>query len=485
MKLVIDGRHRAGVEPRDVQQRAEDFLDRLQRVVDVLDQARILAAALALDQARHIEPRRIERLQDVVAGGRQESRLRDIGVLGGALGVRQFGIQPGEFLGAVAHALFQRRIGALQRFGGLEARGDVGEGDDEAAARHPVGADLDHHVAVGQALQIGLALGGVGGQPSLQQRVGVAEAGRADGSHEFEDFPQGDADLHQMRRQRENFAELAVRADQLQIGVEHRDALPHMVERGLQDLAVEMQRGMGIVEQLQRGLGGDGALAQQQRHHEARGRRPDRGGDQVFGVLQQLEIGRRGRIEIAGLARGKGLEGLDGALGAEILRHRALDVLHGHRGAPAPEGRRNRRQRVRHEQVRLQPFDRGRLARERQHDIGQDVERERPEHAVHQRRQIGAEQGLRTQRLDAERALLQQQQAGGIAFQEARQEQRVDPHRDADQHAAHRARARLRAARTARRRRPARVGQVLRTTAGRSPPAGCCRARDSRNTPSP
>ena len=204
------GRHRAGVEPRDVQQRAEDFLDRLQRVVDVLDQPRILAAAvLPLDQARDIEPRRVERLQDVVAGGRQEARLRDVGVLGGALGLRQFGIQAGEFLGAVAHALFQRRIGAFQRFGGLEARRDVGEGDDEAAARHPVGADLDHHVAVGQALQIGLALGGVGVQPPLQQRIGVAEVGRADGAHEFEDFLQGNAELHEMRRQRQNFAELA------------------------------------------------------------------------------------------------------------------------------------------------------------------------------------------------------------------------------------------------------------------------------------
>ena len=97
----------------------------------------------------------------------------------------------------------------------------------------------------------------------------------------------------------------------------------------------------------------------------------------------------------------------------------------------------DRRQRVRHEQVGLQPFDRGRLARQRQHDIGQHVQRKRPQHAVQQRRQIGAEQGLRTQRLDAERTVLQQQQAGGTAVQEARKKQRIDPHRDADQHAAH------------------------------------------------
>ena len=185
-----------------------------------------------------------------MAGGCEEAGLRDVGVLGGALGLRQLGVQSGQFLGAVAHALFQRRVGAFQRLGGLEARRDVGEGDDETAARHPVGADFNDHVAVGQALQVGRAFGGVGLQPSLQQRVGIALVGRADSAHEFQDFLQRDAELYQMRRQREDFAELGVRADQLQIGVEHRDALPHMVQCGLQDLAVEMQRGVGIVEQL-------------------------------------------------------------------------------------------------------------------------------------------------------------------------------------------------------------------------------------------
>ena len=83
-------RHRAGVEPRDVQERTEDFLDRLEGIVDVFDQPRILAAVLAFDETRDIQPRRIERLQDVMAGGRQKPGLRDVGVLCGALGLRQF-----------------------------------------------------------------------------------------------------------------------------------------------------------------------------------------------------------------------------------------------------------------------------------------------------------------------------------------------------------------------------------------------------------
>jgi hypothetical protein len=154
-------------------------------------------------------------------------------------------------------------------------------------------------------------------------------------------------------------------------------------------------------------------------------------------MLQQFEIGRRRRLEIAGMAHGKSLERLACALLAEILRDRALDVLHGDRRAPAPEGRRDRRQRLGHENIGLQMLDRRRPPRQRQHDVGEDVEREAPQHAVQQGRQVGAEQRLRAQRLDAERAVLQHRHAGGRAVEEARQEQRVGPHRDADHHAAH------------------------------------------------
>ena len=58
-------------------------------------------------------------------------------------------------------------------------RRDVGEGDDESAAGHPVGAHLDHHVPVGQALQIRLAFGGVGGKPPLSSAFAVVGAGRS------------------------------------------------------------------------------------------------------------------------------------------------------------------------------------------------------------------------------------------------------------------------------------------------------------------
>ena len=57
----------------------------------------------------------------------------------------------------------------------------------------------------------------------------------------------------------------------------------------------------------------------------------------MFGVLQQLEIRRRRRIQSDVAGDRKGFERVMGPIGAEILRHRALDVLHRHGGAPAAE----------------------------------------------------------------------------------------------------------------------------------------------------
>ena len=84
------GLHRAGIEARNIEQRAEYLLDRIERSIDIADQLRIGAAALALDQAGHIKPGGIERLQDVVAGGGEKSRLGDVGLVGLRLGASEF-----------------------------------------------------------------------------------------------------------------------------------------------------------------------------------------------------------------------------------------------------------------------------------------------------------------------------------------------------------------------------------------------------------
>jgi hypothetical protein len=81
--------HRAGVEPRNVENCSEDGFHRFQRGIDVLHEL-LVGIAKPLDQRRRIEPRSVERLQDVMAGSGEKAGLADIGFLGGQLRLLQF-----------------------------------------------------------------------------------------------------------------------------------------------------------------------------------------------------------------------------------------------------------------------------------------------------------------------------------------------------------------------------------------------------------
>ena len=130
-----------------------------------------------------------------------------------------------------------------------------------------------------------------------------------------------DADAGEAVRQIENLAELAVPAHQIEVLVEHGDALAHVVERGLQNLAVVVDRRIGVVEQFERVLGRNRALAQQQRQHQPRRRRADCRRQQIFAVLQHLKIGLGLRLETDAARGGEACKGVAGALLAEIARH--------------------------------------------------------------------------------------------------------------------------------------------------------------------
>ena len=166
----------AGVEPRNLDQHVEDLLDGLERGVDVARQRRLLARRLALDQARRIEPCRVERLQHVVAGGRQEARLVEVGLVGLALGDRQRLVDLGELGRALPDAPLQRLVGARQRLGRLDALGDVGIGGDDAALGHRAGADLENAPAAVELLLERLVRHRELHQPVGDQLVDVAGA---------------------------------------------------------------------------------------------------------------------------------------------------------------------------------------------------------------------------------------------------------------------------------------------------------------------
>ena len=107
--------HGAGVEARDVEERGQDLLDGVEGGVDVLGQARMARVPVALDERGGVEAGRVEGLEDVVARGGEEARLRDVGFLGLGLGARERLVEAGQLLGALADALLQDLVGALAR----------------------------------------------------------------------------------------------------------------------------------------------------------------------------------------------------------------------------------------------------------------------------------------------------------------------------------------------------------------------------------
>ena len=189
------------------------------------------------------------------------------------------------------------------------------------------------------------------------------------------------------------------------------------------------------------------------------------------------------RSSVRRLAARERLERGAGPVGTEILADRVHQVLDRDRGAPAAEVRRGRRQLLRHEQVGLQMLDRRGLPQQRDDDIGHAVERQTPEHAVHQRRHVEAEQRLRFQRrrcrtgpdgASPRRSAPHRQSSAGTACRS----------RPGSRRSCRRARRpRCPGARTGRRRRRARTGRRPRTRAGRSRRAARRRTGDSRNTP--
>ena len=373
-----------------------------------------------------------------MAGGGDEARLRDVGVIGFGLGAAKLGVEPRQFAGALAHAALQRGVGAFKRFGGLHARRNVGEGRDQTAVGHTAGAHLDHQPALGEALEERLGLRGVAGDARgdfFVEVAGVAGGGRAALGDVAEDFVERDADARERVRQVENFAELPVPAQQRQILVEHGNALAHVIEGGLQYLPVVVDRGVGIVEELERRLGRNGALAQQQRKHEPRRGGADRRSQQIFAVLQEQKIGLGARFEADTARGGKAAERFARALFAEIAGDGGGEFLDGHRRAPQPEARRHRSERGRHEHVGLHAFDRAWPAGEGAADIERDVGEETEHDALHQRRQIEAEQRLRPQPGKPERPGAQDMLADHAGVGDARQQERIGPDQDARRHA--------------------------------------------------
>src|SRR5262249_538091 len=155
--------------------------------------------------------------------------------------------------------------GPGKRFSCCDARRDVRERGDYAALRHAIDAYLDNEAAIGKALQEWLQIGRVVWQPLAHQRLRIPGSEGAAFGVKAENFRKVDTDAYNFMRQLKQFAKLLVPANEVRVLIEYRNTLPHMIERGLQNLAVIVDGGIGIVEQFQCRLSGNRTLTQQQR----------------------------------------------------------------------------------------------------------------------------------------------------------------------------------------------------------------------------
>ena len=249
----------------------------------------------AFRQRTRVEAGRVERLQDVVAGGGEKSRLGEVGVLR----LRSWRARaPWLRRSSSAVRSWTRRssrsFGRRQLLLGATVCGDVGIGRDDAAVGKPRRADFEHALGRGYrrrrcgCIVIEQALDALG-----DEIVGSTRAVGAARGVEANDLVEPDAGTQQRRGQIEEIGEFAVPAGQREIGVEDGDALARVIERVLQLIAARLDRRRGVVEQFQRRLAADRARPQQQREHETRRRRADRRRQQMFGVADR--DGRRPR----------------------------------------------------------------------------------------------------------------------------------------------------------------------------------------------
>ena len=132
------GAHATGVEARDVEQAFQQFAGRGQRIVDALGEPAQIAVLAGAAAQRGVEQARgAERLQQVVARGDDETRLRLVRLLG----LRHRGR---ELARALFDSQLQRFVDFAQALFGALVAGDVAERGDEAAIGQRLAAQLDH-----------------------------------------------------------------------------------------------------------------------------------------------------------------------------------------------------------------------------------------------------------------------------------------------------------------------------------------------------
>ena len=111
----------------------------------------------------------------------------------------------------------------------------------------------------------------------------------------------------------------------------------------------------------------------------------------MLGVAQKMNVGLGARLQVLSAAVGKALEGARRALLAEIACHGGAQLADGDAGAEQAEARRHGGDGLAHEEIGLDLLHRRHRAPEGEGDVAQDVERQAPDDAMRELRQVDAE----------------------------------------------------------------------------------------------
>ncbi|MNJ36381.1 hypothetical protein D3C77_311670 [compost metagenome] len=314
-----------------------------------------------------------------MADGGQEAGLGGGGVLGRAAGL----FQP---FGAVGDAGLQPLIGLFQVAGGAAQGGDVGvaggiagPGNGRARRAQDAAVGLFALVVVGDAAGQGL-------EPSFDPGVDlmIRHARLAALGVQAIDGGDRQADVDEARGQVEHLDIAAVPGGQAQVLVHHADALVDVVERGLQQVAVELD-GLGrLVEHPHHVLGRAAPGGQGGGQDAAGGGGADGPRQHPLGGAGQCRVGRVGVLQPDIRLARPGGEGALGPLvadeagdqGAQVADRgpgRAAAPLHPVRAEPVDEG------------AGLDPVDQARRPRPRHQNEDAEVQRQAEEDARRER----------------------------------------------------------------------------------------------------
>ena len=294
-------------------------------------------AVFLMGQGGGEQPRRVQRLHQVMADGGQETGFRLVGRLGVALGFGQGHVELRQFVGAFGDPSLQTFVGFGQRLFGFAERGDVGETHDETTARHRVADQLDHPAIGKQSFGSVRAALTHPVQAAGDVHFGFAGAAQAALGVVANDVGNRSADADQAIRVVEQLEVAPVPGHQFQRLVDHTDALGDVFDRPLQQRAIELQHLGGFVGDAHDVFElhfptFDGGF-----YHCARRRGPQHTRQQAFSVGDPFTVGVLVRVEAFALAVGKPDEALAGAFFTDETCRQLQQVvdLHGQHRASA------------------------------------------------------------------------------------------------------------------------------------------------------